>query len=112
MKPCGYPSFLAIGLMHIGPTFALTVVEWSRSRNSCLSEALCMSTVVQPEVVVSCWGNPRSLGIMLGEGLREHIIAARQPLYGFDGFRCLQPWWLPYPAYLYWAEYQARNMLE
>ncbi len=71
-----------------------------------------MSTVVQPEVVVSCWGKPRSLGIMLGEGLREHIIAARQTLYGFDGFRCLQPWWLPYPAYLYWAEYQARNMLE
>ncbi len=69
-------------------------------------------SVFHPEVVVTCRGAPHVLGQKLGEGLREHIAAARHALFELDGFRCLQPWWLPYSAYLYWAEYQARNLLE
>jgi hypothetical protein len=65
-----------------------------------------------PEIMATCRGEPRAVGQQLGEELRERIIEARESLATLDGFRCLQPWWLPYPAYLYWAEYQAWRMLE
>ncbi|MBW3596010.1 MAG: hypothetical protein KY475_01900 [Planctomycetes bacterium] len=67
---------------------------------------------LHPEVVASCRGKPRMLGLQLGDELRERIMLARSALSQLAGFRCLQPWWLPYPAYLYWAEFQAWRLME
>jgi hypothetical protein len=68
--------------------------------------------IPQPKIDVVGRGDARTLGLALGEGLRDRIVAAREALSTLDGFRCLQPWWLPYSAYVFWAEYQARRLLE
>jgi hypothetical protein len=68
--------------------------------------------IPQPEIAVVCRGDARTTGLALGDGLRDRILAAREALSTLDGFRCLQPWWLPYAAYVYWAEHQARRLLE
>lgn len=64
-----------------------------------------------PAIDVVCAGSPREMGLAQGEALRSRIHAARRALAELEAFRLEQPWWLPYPLFLRYAESKAKGML-
>lgn len=44
------------------------------------------------------------MGLTQGARLREKILGTRQSLRRFEALRLEQPWWLPYPIFLWLAE--------
>jgi len=60
---------------------------------------------------VNCAGEPREMGRIQGETLRDKIIAARAALARLEAFRLDQPWWMPFGAYRWFAERTAHNVL-
>lgn len=62
-----------------------------------------------PRLDVVCRGDPQAMGVAQGEALRDKIHLAVRILAQLEAFRLQQPWWMPYPAYLWLAERKARH---
>jgi hypothetical protein len=65
----------------------------------------------EARIEVVCEGNPREMGLAQGSGLRARIAGARRALRQLEAFRLRQPWWLPYPLFLHFAERRAARLL-
>jgi len=66
----------------------------------------------EPQIDAKVQGEPYALGVELGEQLSDRIQTSMNILSELDFFRVQQPWWMPYPAFLRYAEYRAQSMLE
>ena len=66
----------------------------------------------RPKIDVECHGDPRELGLAIGESLRERIRIAERVLPDFETFRLHQPWWMPTSVFYYMAQRRARWALE
>lgn len=66
----------------------------------------------RPKIDVECHGDPRELGVAIGESLKERIRIAERILPDFETFRLHQPWWMPNSVFYYVAQRRARWTLE
>lgn len=66
----------------------------------------------RPKIDVDCSGDPRELGLAIGESLRARIRVAERLLPDFETFRLNQPWWMPTSVFYYLAQRRARWALE
>src|SRR5690349_16914052 len=65
-----------------------------------------------PTVEVIARGDSMEMGLAQGERLREKIRLAPGILEKLDGFRMLQPAWMPYGLYRRLAERRAARTIE
>ncbi len=65
----------------------------------------------RPRIECRCEGEPRAMGLAQGRALRQQIAGVRQCLRDLKAFRLEQPWWLPYPLFLWLAEARSEKAL-
>ena len=65
-----------------------------------------------PKLIEATGRGALSTGRNLGEQLGDRIVAAIDSLYEYESFRVQQPWWMPYPVYLYMAQWRALDTLQ
>jgi predicted choloylglycine hydrolase len=70
-----------------------------------------MSTAHEPRIDSTCTGTPFEMGVAQGEALRERIQRGRRELNQLEVFRNERPWWLPYKAFLRFAEHKVSMMV-
>jgi len=68
--------------------------------------------IAKPVLDVTCRGDQRELGFVLGQRLRDKILRGYDALFEFESFRLMQPWWLPLSLYELYAQWRARQMLQ
>ncbi|HEY2883521.1 MAG TPA: C45 family peptidase [Pirellulales bacterium] len=65
----------------------------------------------QPKLDVTCSGAPYEMGFAQGAALRERIQLGRRELSKLEAFRNEQPWWMPYPVFLAYAERKVAGLV-
>jgi hypothetical protein len=83
----------------------------NRPGEHCTINKSVMNEIHVPRVQSICSGTPFEMGAAQGRALRDKIHLGRRDLNKLDAFRNERPWWMPYKAFLRFAELKVTGMV-